>query len=238
MDLNFFKNINNSRDDREGFFKDFANMLEKSLSRNDLRSVNGEKELSLLQEVQKEHKLITDFRDKMNVERRNILEEYAKETADKGEMYFVYSKNSQDDNKYNLTLCDEGKSNQVIEAEKSELPVGIGVDTVLRKENDKFVIDALGTEEVFKKMQEMVSRVLDEQNQFLKEQRIEGHIYEVGEVEVDRVLLFDITKDDVDGLEAVEEVEFPEELLSQVSEGIKVKFENGSYALIKNADLE
>lgn len=229
MDLNFFRNINNSRDDREGFFKDLANMLEKSLSRNDLRSVNGEKEISLLQEVQKEHKLITDFRDKMNVERRNILEEYAKETADKGEMYFVYSKNSQDDNKYNLTLCDEGKSNQVIEAEKSELPVCTGVDSVLRKENGQFVFDSIGTEAVLKKMQEMVSRILDEQNKFLKEHRVEGHIYEVGEVESDRVLLFDITKDDGNG---IEEIEFPQELLNQVSEGTKVKFEDGKYCII------
>ena len=232
MDLNFFRNINNSRDDREGFFKEFTDMLEKSLSRNDLRSVNGEKELSLLQEVQNEYKLITDFRDKMNVERRNILEEYAKETADKGEMYFVYSKNSQDDNKYNLTLCDEGKSNQVIEAEKSELPVGTGVDSVLRMRNGEYVLDSRATDEIFRQMQDMVSCVLDEQSQFLKEHRVEGHIYEVGEIEVDRVWLFDITKDDVDGLEAVEEIEFPEEILSQVSEGTKVKFENGEYSII------
>jgi len=229
MNLNFFKNINSNRNDREDFFKEFSDMLEKSLSRNDVRGVNGDKELSLLQQVQSEYKLITDFRDKMNVERRNILEEYAKETEDKGTMYFVYSKNSQDDSKYNLTLCNEGNSNQVIEVGKSELPSGAGIDSVLRKENDKFVLDVLGTEEVLKKMQEMVNCVLDEQNQYLKEQRIEGHIYEVGEIEADRVLLFNITKNDGNG---IEEIDFPKELLNQVSEGSKVKFENGKYSII------
>lgn len=231
MDLNFFKNMNNNRDDREGIFKEFTDMLEKSLLRNDASSVNIEKELSLLQQVQSEYKLVTEFRDKINVERRNILEEYAKETADKGELYFVYSKNSQDDNKYNLTLCDEEKSNQVIEMDKNELPVGVSIDSVLRKENGEFVLDSIGTETVMEKMQDMISRVLDEQNKFLKEHRVEGHVYEVGEVESDRVLLFDITKDDGNG---IEEIDFPEELLNQVSEGSKVLFENGKYSLIKD----
>ena len=229
MDLNFFRNMNSSRDDREGFFKEFTDMLEKSLSRDDVRSVNNEKEFSLLQQVQNDHKLITDFRDKMNVERRNILEEYAKETEDKGEMYFIYNKDSQGDNKYHLTLCSEGKSNQVIEVEKSELPVGAGVDSVLRMQNGEYVLDSRATEVVSKQIQNMVNSVLDEQKQFLQEQRVEGHVYEVGEVETDRVLLFNITKDDGNGFE---EIEFPEKLLTQVIEGTKVKFENGKYSIV------
>jgi len=232
MDLNFFRNINNSRDDRASFFKEFTDMLEKSLSKDDVRGVNVENELSLLQQVQKDEKVMVIFRDKMHVERSKILDDYANATADKGEMYFVYNKDFQGDNKYHLSSCGAEKTYNVIEAEKSELPVGAGVDSVLRMQNGEYVLDSRATDEIFRQMQDMVSRVLEEQSQLLREHRIEGHIYEVGEIEADRVWLFDITKDDVDGIEAVEEIEFPKEILSQVNEGTKVKFENGKYSII------
>ena len=36
-------------------------------------------------------KITTKYRDKMLLERRNILESYAEKTVDNGEMYYVYN---------------------------------------------------------------------------------------------------------------------------------------------------
>ena len=54
-------------------------------------------------------------------------------------MYFVYNKDSQGDNKYHLSSCGAEKTYNVIETEKSELPVGAGVDSVLRMQNGEYV---------------------------------------------------------------------------------------------------
>lgn len=229
MDLNFFRNIKNTREENQSNLKELTDMLEKSFSRTEIEKSSKINDISLLQQVQNNQKVTVMFRDKMHMERARILEDYAKETFEKGEMYFVYNKNSQLQDGYDLVLCNSENTHEVIQLEKDELPVGAGVDSVLRKDNDKYVLDELGTNEVLEKMKEMVNSLLNEQAEFLKAQRIEGHVYEVGEIESDRVWLFDLTKDDGNG---IEEIDFPEELLGQVIEGTKIKFENEKYSII------
>ena len=56
-------------------------------------------------------KLTTIYRDKMNVEKMRILNDYSNQTINKGTMYYIYSQSSEN---YNLYICEEGKSHEII----------------------------------------------------------------------------------------------------------------------------
>ena len=224
MELNIFNinlNIDNkNREEVSKFIKELSDYLE---------SDNG-RQVSILDRVQNSEKITVLYRDKMNIERNKILNNYVKENQDKGDLYYIYNK-VQDTDNYLLSICEENKSNIVIELNEDELPKGISVDTVLRKENGKYIVDTRATFIIRKQIQEMVNKLLKEQEKYLQSNRLEGHIYEVGEVESDRVWLYDITKDAVNGIEAFEEIEFPLELINKVTEGIKVIYRSGNYEI-------
>ena len=224
MELNIFNinlNIDNkNREEVSKFIKELSDYLE---------SDNG-RQVSILDRVQNSEKITVLYRDKMNIERNKILNNYVKENQDKGDLYYIYNK-VQDTDNYLLSICEENKSNIVIELNEDELPKGISVDTVLRKENGKYIVDTRATFIIRKQIQEMVNKLLKEQEKYLQSNRLEGHIYEVGEVESDRVWLYDITKDAVNGIEAFEEIEFPLELINKVTEGTKVIYRNGKYEI-------
>ena len=224
MKLNIFNiNLNMDNKNREEvseFIKELSDYLEK----------NNEKEISILEQVQNSEKVTDMYRDKMFIERNKIINKYAKENQDNGTMYYIYNKNLETDT-YLLSICEEDKSNIVIEVNKEELPEGVSLDTVLRQENGKYIVDTRATITVRKQIEEMVNKLLKEQEKYLQSNRLEGHTYEVGEVESDRVWLYDITKDSVNGIEAFEEIEFPLELINKVTEGTKVIYRNGIYEI-------
>ena len=97
--------------------------------------------------------------------------------------------------------------------------------------NDKYIVDTRATFIIRKQIEEMISKLLKEQQKYLESNRLEGHIYEGGEVEDERVWLYDITKNNEDGIEAFEEIEFPLELINKVAEGTKVIYRDGSYEI-------
>lgn len=224
MELNIFNinlNIDNkNREEVSKFIKELSDYLE---------SDNG-RQVSILDRVQNSEKITVLYRDKMNIERNKILNNYVKENQDKGDLYYIYNK-VQDTDNYLLSICEENKSNIVIELNEDELPKGISVDTVLRKENGKYMVDTRATFIIRKQIEEMVRKLLNEQEKYLQSNRLEGHVYEVEEVESDRVWLYDITKDAVNGIEAFEEIEFPLELINKVKEGTKVIYQNGNYEI-------
>ena len=224
MELNIFNinlNIDNkNREEVSKFIKELSDYLES----------DNERQVSILDRVQNSEKVTVMYRDKMLIERNKILNNYAKENKDKGDLYYIYNKD-QDTDTYLLSICEENKSNIVIELNKDELPKGTSVDTVLRKEDGKYIVDTRATFIVRKQIEEMVNKLLKEQEQYLQSNRLEGHTYEVGEVESDRVWLYDITKNDVNGIEAFEEINFPLQLINKVTEGTKVIYRNGNYEI-------
>ena len=224
MELNIFNiNLNMDNKNREevsDFIKELSDYLEN----------DNDRQVSILEQVQKSEKVTVMYRDKINIERNKILNNYAKENKDKGVLYYIYNK-VQDTDNYLLSICEENKSNVVIEVNEKKLPKGISVDTVLRQENGKYIVDTRATFIVRKQIEKMVNKLLKEQEQYLQSNRVEGHIYEVGEVERDRVWLYDITKNDVNGIEAFEEIQFPLELINKVTEGTKVIYRNGNYEI-------
>ena len=224
MELNIFNiNINMDNKNREevsDFIKELSDYLEN----------DNDRQVSILEQVQKSEKVTVMYRDKINIERNKILNNYAKENQDKGVLYYIYNK-VQDTDNYLLSICEENKSNVVIEVNEKKLPKGISVDTVLRQENGKYIVDTRATFIVRKQIEKMVNKLLKKQEQYLQSNRVEGHIYEVGEVERDRVWLYDITKNDVNGIEAFEEIQFPLEFINKITEGTKVIYQNGSYEI-------
>lgn len=226
MELNIFNinlNIDNkNKEEVSEFIKELSDYLENK----------NQTQVSILEQVQNSEKVTVMYRDKMYIERNKILNNYAKENQEKGTMYYIYDKNPET-NTYHLCICEEDKTNIVIEANKYELPQTVGVDTVLRNESGKYIVDTRATFIIRKQIQEMVNELLREQEKYLKNNRLEGHVYEVGEIECDRVWLYDISKNDESGIEAFEEIQFPEILLNNLNEGDRVIYRNGIYDIYK-----
>lgn len=222
MELNIFNinlNVDNkNREEVSEFVKELSDYLE------------NERQVSILDRVQNSEKVTAMYRDKMLIERNKILNNYTKENQDKDTMYYIYDKDPETDT-YLLSICEKNRSNVVIEAQKEELPEGVSVDTVLRQENAKYIVDTRATFIIRKQIEEMVNKLLKEQEKHLQSNRLEGHTYEVGEVENDRVWLYDITKNSGDEIEAFEEINFPLELINKVTEGTKVIYRNGNYEI-------
>lgn len=176
-----------------------------------------------------ENKLISKYRDKMYIERNNILNNYAEQTLNKGQMYYIYDQNSAIKNVYNACLCEKGKSHIVIQINKEELSDNIGIGSVLRKVGKNYRLDTDSSNEISQKISKMQENILQEQVQYLSSKRIEEHIYELSEKASDRVWLFDITEN---SNEALEEINFPENLLNNAKEGDKFVYKNGEYKVI------
>ena len=77
----------------------------------------------------------------------------------------------------------------------------------------------------------MKDRLLNEQLNFLESKRVEGHTYELAEIGEDRAWLYDITSES----EEIEEIDFPEKLLKDATEGDLFVYKNGKYQ--KNSRL-
>lgn len=231
MNLNLVnKIVNDAKNNKfvQNFIKELQNYLENNMSKNNI--INAEKEdFTLINSTHNGNKIIAKYRDKMYTERSHILNNYAKQTLEKGQMYYIYDKNSKMLDGYNICICEAGKSHEIIEADKNELPNGAKIGSVLRKLGNKFNLDEEATKEISQEIYSMKNQLLKEQTEFLKSKRIEGHIYEMGENIGDRVWLYDITNESSNGIEGVEEIDFPEELLNDGKEGDLYIYKDGEY---------
>lgn len=221
MKLDLINNIVNDIKNNKFFLKE----LQNSISKN--KCLNCEKEdIPLTNPTHNENRIITKYRDKMLIERANILNSYAKQTLSKGEMYYIYNKNSKIIDGYNLCICKEGMSHAIIEINKDNLPNKARTGSVLRKFGERYILDEEATKEVEEKICNMKAELLKEQTEYLKSKRVEGHIYEMSENDGDRAWLFDITSGSREG---VEEIDFDIELLKTSKEGDLFIYQNGKY---------
>lgn len=214
MRLDLSNNIANNTKFIQDFLKELQDYLERKV------------DIPLINPTHNGNKIITEFRDKMYIERSKILNDYAKQTIDKGQMYYIYDKNSKLEDGYNLCICEEKESHTIIEANSNILPNGARIGSVLRKSKDNYVLDNEATKDISKKIEKMKDELLEKQTEFLNSKRIEGHIYEISENGGDRVWIFDITNN---SSEALEEINFPKELLQDAEVGDLFVYENGEY---------
>lgn len=222
MNLDILDNLINNLKESD-FIKKFGEELNNYLDdkiehQNRKTDIN---QVSILEEMQKENKITTEYRDKMLVARNKILQEYAQKTQDKGDMYYIYDCTKE---QYLLTNCENNKSNQIIKLEK--VPEGAQIDSVLRMNKNKFELDAQATEEIKIQISEEINKLLKEQERVMEERRIDGHIYEFVEKTNDRICLIDTTKDTGD---VFEEFKFLENVFEDAKQGDLFEYSKGQY---------
>ena len=143
------KVINSIKENKliQDFMEELSNCLENNSKDYKLNNLNSD-DLTLYNT-----KIISKFKDEMLLSRRKILQEYAKNS--KEEMYYIYNQSTNEKNSYNLCICNEGKSHNVITKKIEELPNGAELGSVLRLKNDKFVLDKEATIKVQQEISEM-----------------------------------------------------------------------------------
>lgn len=226
MNLDLFNNLINSAKENnviQSFIKELSEVLENNLGDNERNQD------SLVQKILDGRTLTTKYRDKINIQRHDIITNYSKENSEQGEFYYVYSKGA--DNTYGVVMHKNEESGSDIWIKESQLPKSAGVDSVLRVKNGMFVLDKDATEEIQEELTEMINRLLGEQANKLESQRVEGHIYEFVEKSGNTVELTDVTNNTG---ECFEEIDFPSELLNKATKGTMFQYVNGEYQLIDN----
>lgn len=178
-------------------------------------------------------KIINKYKNKMIIERTEILQKHGEKMKEKGEMYYIYDRNSSDINSYNLCICKAGESHKVIIKSRNELPEGASLGSVLIKQDVKFVLDTEETKAIIKEINTMIKDKIKEQNVYLESKRIEGHTYKVGEKYSGRVWLYDLDNKINGVMEGIEEIRFPQEIYQDAKEGDLFIYKNGNYEKIK-----
>ena len=220
MNLDFVNNLFNNLKENK-LAKDFINELSDYLENNEWNNLLTD-DLTI-----NDTKIISKYKDKMLKERSNILQNYAENTIEAGEMYYIYNVSENERNSYNISKT--AKSHKVITMHVEDLPEGAKLGSVLRKQGDKFILDANATRIVGKRIKEMIEEQIKEQNQFLSNKRIEGHTYEIEDKDNDRVWLYDLNNINDGGIEEFEETGFPKELYKMAKKGDKFLYKNGIY---------
>ena len=215
----------------QDFIKELSNYLEKNLKTNPEISEEIHTWNNLLADDLEigDKKIISKYKNEMLLERANILQNYALKTKDKGEMYYVYDVGTNEKNTYNLCVCKSNKSNEVITKKIEDLPKSTTLGSVLRKNGENFILEKEDTKVIENQINNMISKKIKEQNQYLESKRIENHIYEVDEKYSGRIWLYDLNNKVGEGIEGIEEIEFPKELYEIVKKGDKLIYQNGEY---------
>ena len=224
MNLDLFKDLIKSTKENDivqSFIKELGDCLKNNLNNNERNQI------TLVQKILDGRILTTRYRDEINIQRHDIINNYSKEHSEQGEFYYVYNKRS--NNTYGIVSHKNGEDGVNIGIKESQLPEGAGVDSVLREKNGKYILDEVATEELQEELTEMINKLLEQQDKELKEQRVEGHLYEFVEKSGDTAWLIDKTKNYGN---CFEEVDFPSDFLDKATEGSVFQYINGRYQLL------
>lgn len=234
MNLDLINNLFNNLKENEfvqNFMKELSEHLENNIGNNsNTASSVGEWNNLLSNDLTIDNqKVISKYRDEMLTERNNILQKYAENIKETGEMYYIYNISENQKNSYNLSNCTVEKSNEVITKQIEELPEGVRLGSVLREQNGSFILDVEATKIVGEEINQMIQEKLKQQDEYLDSKRIEGHVYEVGEKYSGRIWLYDLNNNPNSGVEGIEEIEFPKDLYQTAKEGDLFIYKNGEY---------
>lgn len=211
MNLDIFENLIDKVKENE-FIQNFTKELEKNME-NSMQK-------SMLEKFVSDNKIISEYKDKMLINRNMILRE-----LNNNEMYYIYDKKGSD---YLATICKKGKSHEIIRIPERDVKSNVKIDSVLRKTNDKFELDEETTRLVKNKMEEMFKKILEEQNKMMESRRIDGHIYEYVEGSKNSVWLMD---NNLNNGEVFEEIQ--QEVFKDAQEGDLFEYINGEYKINK-----
>ena len=211
MNLDIFENLIDKVKENE-FIQNFTKELEKN--------IENSMQKSMLEKFVSDNKIISEYKDKMLINRNMILQE-----LNNNEMYYIYDKKGSD---YLATICESGKSHDVIRISEKDVKSNAKIDSVLRKINDKFELDEETTNIVKIKQEEKFNEILEEQNKIMESRRIDGHIYEYVEGSKDSVWLIDNNLNNGDVFE-----ERQQEVFKDAQEGDLFEYIDGKYKIKK-----
>ena len=189
----------------------------------DNNGINGA-EPNLLDKIKSTRNVSLISENQINNQKDEILENYSREEWSKGPIYFIADRIGND---YRIEKYDNG-GRENMRLAKNDLPEDVKVNTIIRENEGKYIVDQEATSYILEQIEENANQILDEQDAKLQAYRQEGHLYTVTEDMNSRIFLWDLTeKPETE----IEEVDFPNELRANVSEGTTLLYENGRYTI-------
>lgn len=229
MSLDFFNNLKENLSNNEVISNITEGIQDFLTEVSDRLNSNENNNLDIVSEITTARTTSLSSENSIMKARDEILREYAKNTTDKGDLYFIFNK-IKDSDDYRVIQMGED-IDTTLKVNINELPEGSGLNQVMRLKNGKFELDEIGTENVLNKIYIKAEEILDRQDRKLQEYRKDGHIYVVTEDINNRIFLWDTTsKPDFE----IEEVNFPRQLLNEAKEGNKFIYKNGEYERIED----
>lgn len=219
MNLEFFNRLANQLEQSQGiqkFMNELGNFLKNTIEDNG-------NNMGILDRIEKEKNVSLVSKNKIRNQKQEILKNYAEETKNEDELYFVTAKRNEE----GIYRVEKYSGND-IKVIDLQLPKDTLLNSVMREKDGEYVLDQSATDYITDKLENMLNKVLEEQARELEDYRKQGHLYLVTEDTNGRIYLSDQTEKR--GFE-IEEVDFPNELRSKVSEGTMLKYENGSYQI-------
>lgn len=226
MDLSFFKNLEKSlkniemRNLTNGFIEDLSNHLDKLKEKHN-------NQMMTIKDIEKQYKLTYESSCQLISKRNDILQEYAKKLKDGENLYYVSYKNEFKNTYKIIEFNNKGESNSFF-LSKEELPNNISVDKVIRKVNDRFIIDNKKTKEIMDKVEDTAKELLSEQDSKLGKYREENCLYQVVDLSLNGVYLQNKNNNII-----FEEVNIPKELEDVIMKDFIIRYKNGTYIFEK-----
>lgn len=224
MNLDFFNHLANNIEKNEGV-KSFLNELQNFLSniKIDNNGIN-QTEVNILDKIKSTRNVSLTSENRISNKKDEILVEYSKKELPNEPIYFLADKVG---NHYRVEKYNNG-IRENMRLSKNDLPEEAKVNNIMRIKEGKYIVDKEATSYILEQIEENTNQILDEQDAKLQKYRQEGHLYTVTEDMNDRIFLWDLTaKPETE----IEEVDFPNELRTSVSEGTTLLYENGRYTI-------
>lgn len=227
MKLDLFKEVKNTLEkiDVQDFISELSDYLKNFIEKiNDNLSENTEKFTTITQ-IREQYNLSYQSSLTLNEKNSENLKEYAKNMSEDEKMYYVSYKYENKDN-YSISEYDNEGNRKKFIVSSEELPKDVTTSMVLKKEEDKFVIDEKATEEIINKAIESAKQIANEQTAELNYLRQEDCLYYVVDGNLETAYLKNLNIDVI-----FEEIDLPEELKGKICKDDFLIYKNGEYSL-------
>ena len=222
MNLDIFNNLTNDKGGNnliQNFINELANYLATNLNQN--KEVDS---FLSIDEIEQKYNLTAQSSIKLQNQRDEIIKDYLQNSTEES-LYFVTYKNEANNN-YTISQYNKEGENTSFGLAGEELPKDVKKDVILKKEDEKFVVDYQATETIMNKISDCAEKLAQEQNTKLNKSREENGLYQVVDISSNGVYLQNMSNNQV-----FEEVDIPKELLKQLGNDYILRYKNGTYIL-------
>lgn len=218
MKLDIFENIKNTLDDKmEEFINDLSEYLNNSKEKETQK-------FTTLDEIEKTYKLNRTSQSELRKQTKEILQQIANEKSQDEPIYYISWKNAFKD-KYEIETYSKDGATSEFWIEGSELPKNATVNDILKKENNKFVIDNDATSKFLEKATECAKNLLEKQEKNVAQYREEDCLYYVIDSDLEVVHLKNLNNNKI-----FEETNLPDDIKKVVFKDCILRYKNGKYS--------